>query len=161
MRKCFFLVFLFVAAFAFGDQSKQAVDPELQEFVKRYYEAWNTMKSENADPFYAKDTDIVFFDAAPMQYKSWKEYKEGAQKLFFDTTKTCKLIPHDDLRTFRHDDVAWFTLTFHLSAEMKSGPPTELELRQTSILEKREGKWVIVHEHISAPLSLAESAASK
>jgi ketosteroid isomerase-like protein len=156
MRKYFFIVF-FVTSFVFADQAKPTIDPELKEFVKRYYEAWNTMKSENADAFYAKDSNIVFFDATPMQYQGWKEYKEGSQKLFFDTTKSCKLIPNDDLRTFRHGDVAWITLTFHLSAEMKQGPPTELDLRQTSILEKRDNKWVIVHEHISAPLTLTET----
>jgi len=159
MRKYFFFCFFFLTVFALAEA--QTVDPELKEFVKRYYDAWNTLKSENADPFYAKDSNIVFFDAAPLQYNGWKEYKEGAQKLFFDTTTSCKLIPNDDLKTFRHGSVGWITLTLHLSAVMKDGSATELDLRQTSILEKRDGKWLIVHEHISAPLNLVETPAPK
>jgi ketosteroid isomerase-like protein len=130
------------------------MDPEIQDFIKRYYDAWNTMKSENADPFYADDPEFVFFDAAPFQYNNWNEYKEGAQKFFFDTTKTCKLIPNNDLKIYRKGDMAWFTLTFHLSAVMKDDSKMDLDMRQSDVLEKRDGKWVIVHEHISVPLAL-------
>jgi ketosteroid isomerase-like protein len=110
------------------------------------------MKSENAAPFYAHDPGLVFYDAAPLKYNGWEEYQDGAQKNFFDTSVSCKLIPNDDLQVTRKGDIAWTTLTFHLSAVLKDGNKLEVDARQTSIWEKRDGKWLIVHEHISAPL---------
>jgi uncharacterized protein (TIGR02246 family) len=136
-------------------QFVRADDAEMfRKLISDYYDAWNTMKAENAAKFYAPDADLVFYDAAPMQYRGFKEYQEGAQKYFFDTTTACKLIPNSDLRVTRKGDVAWTTLTFHISATLKDGKQMELDCRQTSIWEKRKGGWVIVHEHISVPLAM-------
>ena len=40
----------------------------------------------------------------------------------------------------------------HLSAAMKQGKPFDFDGRDTVIWEKRGGRWLIVHEHVSAPL---------
>ena len=39
-----------------------------------------------------------------------------------------------------------------LAANMKQGKPLDLNCRDTVIWENRGGKWLIVHEHFSAPL---------
>ncbi len=146
------LIFLLIVTFPgilFADSEK-----DIRTFVQKVYDAWNTLNSQNADPFYAKDADVVFFDAAPFQYKGWQEYKEGAQKYFLDLLATGKLVPNDDLKIKTKGDVAWITLTFNLSGDLKDGKKMNMDLRQTSILEKRKGKWFIVHEHISAPLPM-------
>jgi ketosteroid isomerase-like protein len=52
-------------------------------------------------------------------------------------------------------DVAWMTLTFHLSLAMKNGAAMELDCRHTAIWEKRRGKWLIVHEHVSTPIQVS------
>src|SRR6266511_2568136 len=44
------------------------------------------------------------------------------------------------------------TRTMHLTANMKEGKPLEFDGRHTVIWEDRGGKWLIVHEHFSAPL---------
>jgi ketosteroid isomerase-like protein len=95
---------------------------------------------------------MVFFDVAPLKYKGWAEYKRGVQKSIFDQTSGGKLTPNDDLKITRRGDVAWMTLTFHLSLAMKNGAAMELDCRHTAIWEKRRGKWLIVHEHVSTPI---------
>jgi ketosteroid isomerase-like protein len=45
------------------------------------------------------------------------------------------------------------TLTFHLSFTLKTGEAMEIDCRHTAIWVNRRGKWLIVHEHISAPLN--------
>jgi ketosteroid isomerase-like protein len=35
---------------------------------------------------------------------------------------------------------------------MKDGKGLEADTRQTAIWEKRGGKWLIVHEHVSVPM---------
>ena len=129
-------------------------DQEFKKLIADYYSAWNSMKAANAGPLYAQDSDLVFYDIAPLKYNGWPEYRDGAQKYFFDTATTAKLTPNDDLKVTRKGDVAWTTLTLHISATLKDGNQMEMDGRQTSIWEKRSGKWVIVHEHISAPLDM-------
>lgn len=123
-----------------------------KKLVASYYEAWNTLNTDNPARFYAKDASMVFFDVAPLKYKGWAEYKRGVQKSIFDQTSAGKLTPNDDLKITRRGDVAWMTLTFHLSLAMKNGAAMELDCRHTAIWEKRRGKWLIVHEHVSTPI---------
>jgi uncharacterized protein (TIGR02246 family) len=132
--------------------TKQAPDAEFKALIDRYYAAWSSMNPDNASQFYAKDADLIFFDIAPLQYKGWEEYKEGVKKNFFATITSGKLTPNNDLKVIRHGDMACTVVTFHLSATPKAGGSMELDARHTAIWEKRGGKWLIVHEHISAPL---------
>ena len=123
-----------------------------KKLVERYYAAWNTLNTGNPASFYAKDASLVFFDVVPLKYKGWDEYKQGVQKAFFDKISAGKLTPNDDLKITTRGGVAWITLTFHLSFTLKTGEAMELDCRHTAIWVKRGGKWLIVHEHISAPL---------
>jgi ketosteroid isomerase-like protein len=123
-----------------------------KKLIDRYYAAWNTLNTDSPASFYAKDANIVFFDVAPLKYNGWAEYKRGVQKSIFNQISAGKLTPNDDLKITRRGDVAWMTLTFHLSFILKAGHTMEMDCRHTAIWLKRRGKWLIVHEHISAPL---------
>jgi ketosteroid isomerase-like protein len=123
-----------------------------KEMVERYYAAWNSLNTDAPASFYAKDAELVFFDVVPMQYNGWAEYKAGVQKTFFDQISGGKLVPNNDLKITQRGDVAWMTLTFHLAFTAKTGADVKLDCRHTAIWEKRGAEWLIVHEHISAPL---------
>ncbi|MGV2826688.1 nuclear transport factor 2 family protein [Myxosarcina sp. GI1(2024)] len=60
----------------------------------------------------------------------------------------------DDLNVFRRGDLVWTTVLHDLVALLEDGKELKLVQRQTGIWEKREGKWVMIHEHLSAPSSL-------
>jgi ketosteroid isomerase-like protein len=123
-----------------------------KKLIERYYAAWNTLNTDNPAAFYAKDADLVFFDVAPFQYRGWSEYKKGVQEALFDKLSAGKLTPNNDLKITRRGDVAWMTLTFHLSLTFKTGQAMAIDCRHSAVWVKRRGKWLIVHEHISAPL---------
>jgi ketosteroid isomerase-like protein len=123
-----------------------------KKLVERYYAAWNTLNTDNPSSFYAKDANLVFFDVVPLKYRGWAEYKKGVQQNFFDRISGGKLTPNNDLKITRRGDVAWMTLTFHLSFTLKTGAAMEIDCRHSAIWENRRGKWLIVHEHISTPL---------
>jgi ketosteroid isomerase-like protein len=132
--------------------AKPAPDAEFKKLITEYYTAWSSMNPNNASKFYAKDAGLVFFDIAPMQYHGWTEYKEGVMKAFIEPSVSAVLTPNDDLRVNRRGTIVWTTVTFHLSAKPKAGGAQEIDARHTAIWEKRGGKWLIVHEHVSAPL---------
>src|SRR5215510_7453827 len=136
-------------------QTKKApvgVEGEFKALIDQYYAAWSTLNPDNAAKLYAKDADLVFYDIAPLKYNSWAEYKEGVKKAFTEMMSTAKLTPKDDLKVNQRGNLVWTTVTFHLSAKPKAGGALEVDGRHTAIWEKRGGKWVIVHEHVSAPL---------
>ena len=132
--------------------AKPSTEAEFKALIERYYAAWNMLNTDAPAQFYAKDAGLVFYDITPLKYKGWEEYKAGVQKAFFDQMSSGKLVPNDDLQVVRRGNVAWTTLTFHLSAKLKSGAAMEIDARHTAIWEKRGGKWLVVHEHVSAPL---------
>jgi ketosteroid isomerase-like protein len=43
-------------------------------------------------------------------------------------------------------------VSLHLSIAFKDGKTEEIDARHTAIWEKRGGKWLIVHEHVSVPM---------
>lgn len=132
---------------------KTAQDSEFKVLIEAYYKDWSSLNAENPAKYYARDADLIFYDIAPMKYNGWAEYKAGVMKAFFDNITSGKLTPNlDDLKVTRRGNVAWTTLTFHLSGLLKAGGSMELDARHTAIWEKRGGHWLIVHEHISVPL---------
>ena len=129
-----------------------AVNNEFKKMIEAYYTAWSTLNPDNAARFYAKDADIVFYDVAPLKYNAWSEYRAGVIKAFTEPMLSGKLTPNDDLKVTQRGNIVWTTVTFHLSAKPKAGGAMEVDCRHTAIWEKRGGKWLIVHEHVSAPL---------
>jgi len=43
-------------------------------------------------------------------------------------------------------------VSMHFSEKTKDGKATEAEVRYTGIWEKRGANWLLVHEHLSAPM---------
>lgn len=132
--------------------AKTAVEAEFKAMIDQYYTAWSTLDPDKAAKYYAKDSDLPFFDVAPLKYKNWADYRAGVIKAFTETMSSGKLTPNNDLRVTQRGNVVWTTVTFHLSATPKTGGAMEVDCRHTAIWEKRGGKWLIVHEHVSAPL---------
>ena len=136
---------------AFGQKAEQHNNAEFKTLTDRYFAAWNSLNPDNASPLYAKDADLVFYDIAPLKYTGWAEYDKGVRNVL-GGFESLKLTPNNDLKVTRRGNVVWTTVTFHLSAKQKSGGQLETDGRHTAIWEKRSGKWLIVHEHFSAPL---------
>ena len=149
---CILALLMSAAAQKKAANSKAALEAEFKTLIAEYYTAWSTLDPDKAAKFYAKDADLPFFDVAPLKYKNWADYRAGVIKAFTETMSSGKLTPNSDLKINQRGNVVWTTLTFHLSATPKAGGSMELECRHTAIWEKRGGKWLIVHEHVSAPL---------
>lgn len=132
--------------------AKSALEAEFKTLIAQYYAAWSTLDPDKAAKYYAKDADLVFFDVAPLKYNAWSEYRAGVIKAFTEVMSSGKLTPNNDLKINQRGNLVWTTVTFHLSATPKAGGSMEIECRHTAIWEKRGNKWLIVHEHVSAPL---------
>ena len=137
-----------LASQARGQQSEQ----ELLTLVPKIVAAWGSLDITKIEPYYAADADCSYFDIAPMKYNNWAEYRTGVQKAFFEPNSSIKFKINDDLRVHASGKFAWATFTFGTDITSKQGAASHLDGRWTMVLEKRAKGWIVVHEHVSAPL---------
>lgn len=155
MRKLWTLSFLTGIATIFilamqshGQQSEQA----LRELVPKIVASWETFDLAKIEPYYAKDGDLTYFDLAPLKYNNWADYRANVPKVLFEPNSSLKLKVNDDLRVHSRGSLAWATFTFGADMTTKQGATSHLDGRWTMVLEKRGQGWIVVHEHVSAPL---------
>ncbi|MGC1604509.1 MAG: nuclear transport factor 2 family protein, partial [Candidatus Acidiferrum sp.] len=133
-------------------EQKATDDATFRKLIDAYCAAWSTGNADSPARFYAKDDGLVFYDLAPFAYHSWKEYHDGVKTEFFDNMASGTLSAGKDLKVSRHGSVAWTTVPMHLTEKTKDGKDVEIDIRYTGIWERRASGWVLVHEHLSAPL---------
>jgi ketosteroid isomerase-like protein len=131
-----------------GQQSEEA----LRMLVPKIVASWESFDLAKIEPYYATDADFAYFDLAPLKYNNWAEYRAGAPKVLFEPNSSLKLKVNDDLRVHSRGNFAWATFTFGADITNKQGATSHLDGRWTMVLEKRAKGWIVVHEHVSAPL---------
>lgn len=118
--------------------------------LQKIWSGWSTLDVSKVAEFYAPGPH-VFFDIAPLKYNSWDEYQKGVVNVLADF-KTAKFTVNDDAEIHPAGQYVWATATIKEDATMKSGKREMANFRWTVVLEKQDGEWLIVHEHVSAPL---------
>ena len=145
-------------AFAAEEEAKTAPERKaaqpaqpFRELVEKLFSAWETLDPAKAAPFYAKEADLVFYDITPLKYTGWEEYARGVQRTFADYA-SFKGTVGEDFRVTQRGNSAWATVTWHAELLRKDGGKEALDGRYTVVWEKRGKDWLIVHEHMSAPM---------
>ncbi|HTB94573.1 MAG TPA: nuclear transport factor 2 family protein [Candidatus Sulfotelmatobacter sp.] len=133
-------------------QQRATDDATFRKLIDGYCAAWSTGDPNNVAKYYAKEDGLIFYDVTPFSYGSWKEYDAGVRKELLDQMQTGSLTAGKDLKVTRRGNVAWTTVPMHLSAKMKDGKTIDTPVRYTGIWEKKGKTWLLVHEHLSAPL---------
>ncbi|HUE56742.1 MAG TPA: nuclear transport factor 2 family protein [Candidatus Udaeobacter sp.] len=124
----------------------------LRTLVPKVIASWESLDITKVEPYYAGDADFAYFDLVPMKYNNWAEYRAGVQKALFEPNRSIKLRLNDDLGVHRRGSLAWATVTFGADLVSKQGAASHVDGRWTMVLEKRAQGWIVVHEHVSAPL---------
>jgi ketosteroid isomerase-like protein len=119
--------------------------------LQKIWDGWSTLDPTNVAKFYTTTGAHVYFDIAPLKYGSWDEYAKGVQGLAA-TYKSAKFTLNDDVAVHPHGDLVWVTATVADQMTTKAGKVEMGNLRWTAIFENEDGKWLIVHEHVSAPI---------
>ena len=130
--------------------SKAAGPGPDKALLQKIWDGWSTLDPANVAEYYAKG-EHTFFDIAPLKYSSWEEYQAGVVKVIADF-KTAKFTVNDDAAIHPAGEYYWGTATVKEDATMKSGKRDMATFRWTYVFGKEDGKWVLVHEHISEPL---------
>ncbi|HEX9110900.1 MAG TPA: nuclear transport factor 2 family protein [Terriglobales bacterium] len=119
-------------------------------YLQKIWDGWATLDAARQKQYYAQGPH-VFFDIAPLKYASWDEYQPGVTQVLANY-KAAKCTVNDDAQIHKSGDAYWITATVAADMTQKSGKREMATFRWTAVFEKQEGKWVIVHEHVSEAL---------
>ncbi|HUM04588.1 MAG TPA: nuclear transport factor 2 family protein [Terriglobales bacterium] len=145
-----FVLCLVVGGFA-QKASKAAAGAVDHAYLQKIWDGWATLDAAGQKQYYAQGPH-VFFDIAPLKYASWDEYQAGVTNVLSDF-KSAKCRVNDDAQIHRAGDAYWVSSTIAFEMTHKSGKVDMGQFRWTAVFEKIDGKWLIVHEHVSVPES--------
>jgi ketosteroid isomerase-like protein len=118
--------------------------------MQKIWDGWSTLDPTNVAKFYATGPH-TFFDIAPLKYGSWDEYQAGVKGVLAGY-KSAKFTVNDDAAVHAQGDVVWGTATVKEEMTTQAGKIEMGNFRWTVIWANEDGKWLIVHEHVSVPL---------
>ncbi len=111
----------------------------------------------------AHDADIVSYSVGGRKYVGWPDLERDMQEEFDSASKL--EIPITELKVWTKGDIAWFTMEVNYIRTVTRGTEQHratLPLRETGVLERRNGQWVLLSWHESfqnsgAAVPLADS----
>ncbi len=98
----------------------------------------------------AHDADITSYSIGGRKYIGWPEFEREMQEEFATVQRL--EIPIHELKVWTKGELAWFTMELDYIRYVGDGPEqkrTVLPLRETGVLECREGQWVLLSWHES------------
>ena len=150
------LLCLLVLTLCASAQTKKATTRKMatpapdKAYLQTIWDGWATLDPANTAQFYATGPN-TFFDIAPLKYNSWEEYEKGVKGVLAGY-KSAKFTVNDDAAIHAEGNIVWGTATVKEEMTSKAGKVDMGNFRWTVVFENQDGKWLIVHEHVSAPL---------
>ena len=156
MKKITFLLLLFISLYFIGySQQINNMESERDIIAKTISTCIGWVKEKKIELLYsviANDTNYISVSPGKRVVKCFEDVKKNVP---YWMSPDFKYVRHElkDLRiTFsRGEDVAWFFCILDDINTYKGEPATWENARWTGVLEKRDGKWVIVQQHFSFP----------
>ncbi len=99
----------------------------------------------------AHDSDIVGYTIGGRKFVGWDQWSQAMEREFQDADRI--EIPIKELRVWTNKDTAWFSMEIDYIRYMGSGPEQTrmvFPLRDTGVLERRNGTWRLVAWHESS-----------
>jgi len=118
-------------------------------YLQSIWDGWTAADLDKQGLFYAQGPGHLFFDVAPLKYTSWDDYKAGVAPSMKDAPKVTYTL-NDDIQIHPEGKITWVDGTLEMGGTTPQGQKESIPLRWTAVLEQQDGRWVIVHEHVSA-----------
>ena len=132
------------------------VDPltgisEVKVAVDRLYIALQKEDMTALSALFAHDEDLVVFGLQEGErYVGWEAVHDMFQKQMDMTEGIQTSIADQKINVSKDGKTSWVSSLNHTTGQV-GGEMVEMDYRSTVVLEKRGGKWLIVHIHMSKP----------
>jgi hypothetical protein len=118
--------------------------------IRAMFHANETRNMADLQRLVSKDPDMVGYSVGGRKYVGWSEVEREMQHEFESATHL--EIPIRELRVWERDNLAWYTAEIEYIRYEGSGEneqKTVLLLRESGVLERRQGHWLLVQWHES------------
>ena len=144
---CAVLCFGSAVTFAIAQASEyQSVEATIRALVRANVEKDMPTLSR----LMAHDADIISYSVGGRKYIGWPDLERDMQEEF-DSAATLE-IPITELKIWTKGDIAWFTMEVNYIRTVTRGTEQQratLPLRETGVLERRNGQWLLLSWHES------------
>lgn len=123
---------------------------EIQALYDRWAKAFEARDIETIVSLYSPD--VVAYDVVPpLQYTGKEAYRKDYLE-FFSQYDGPTHVEYRDMRIMSGGDLGVIHGLERFTGKMKNGQQSDLWIRFTSIVRKTNGKWLIIHDHVSLPV---------
>jgi uncharacterized protein (TIGR02246 family) len=138
---------------------KQNDEDQIKSLLQQWKKSFEAKDLDGVMKVYVSGDELVAFDVVPpLKYVGQEAYRKDYAELFagFEGPLAVEL---NDLSITADRNMAYSRVVDHVTGKGKDGHQMDLTVRVTDVYRKTGGKWLIVHEHVSAPVDLATGKA--
>lgn len=148
LRLCAWCVLTLLISAPTAASALEPSDPE--SAIRRMVRANAEKDLPTLSRLMAHDADIISYGVAGRKYVGWTELEEGMREEFIHSQKL--EIPINELKVWTKGDLAWYAMELDYIRYVADGPDvkrTVLPMRETGVLERRNGHWQLLSWHES------------
>lgn len=141
---------LMIALMASACVSLAADDQGAEAAVRALVRANAEKDIQTLSRLMAHDADITSYTIGGRKYVGWPDFERDMQEEFHSATTI--EIPIRELKVWTKGDVAWYVMEVDYIRTVARGSEPQralLPLRETGVLERRNGEWVLLSWHES------------
>jgi ketosteroid isomerase-like protein len=130
--------------------SGAADNTELETTVRALVRANSEKDLPAMSRLMAHDADIVSYSIGGRKYVGWPDLERDIKEEFANVAALDLRI--SELKVWSKGDIGWYTMELAYGRILGHGPDqqrTVLPLRETGVLERRDGQWVLLSWHES------------
>lgn len=158
-RSCFLAALAVVAVFLVSSCSRGNDEAEINASLQRLVAAVNVKDINGIMAYYTPDENLLVYDALPpRQYVGAAAFRKDWEG-FLAAYPSAIHAEVSDWKTETEGNLAYGHGIFRTNGQDKDGKPLDLTVRITDVYRKINGKWLVVHEHVSWPVDLATGKA--
>ncbi|HEU4748599.1 MAG TPA: SgcJ/EcaC family oxidoreductase [Gemmatimonadaceae bacterium] len=135
-------------------------EDQIRNLLTRWEEAFRAKDAKAVMSVYAPGDVVVAFDIVPPLAKVGSDAYGQNYEEFFAMFAGPLRVELRDLRIIAGDDVAFLHCFDRMSGTLQGGDHFDLWLRVTSGLQKIDGEWLILHDHVSVPTNFETGTAA-
>ena len=126
-------------------------EAELRECLNKWTRALHAKDLGALTALYSQDT--VAFDLMPPSQVDASHYRKNFERWFSSMAGPIEYEIHD-LRVTTGDDVAFTHNLGHVKGTRANGEKADYWVRVTVGFQKRDGQWLVIHDHVSMPFDM-------
>ncbi|HKO13988.1 MAG TPA: nuclear transport factor 2 family protein [Acidobacteriaceae bacterium] len=134
-------------------QAKSGDEAAIRQWLASFIKAFEARDVNATMAFYSPE--VVAYDLVPpLQYVGRDAYRKDFET-FFSGFKGPLHMETRDLHILTSGNLAVIETLYRVSGTQASnGQPTNMWIRNTSVLRRTNGRWLDVHDHVSVPADM-------